>query len=214
MLASPLVRAIAPSTIVATSSSVMDLVAPSSMSLEFGVESMDLSKGNFTPIEISTDSITNKPSISTSASCLSSTNLIQSHTGKFGSEGNTFSDLTALSPNPLDGFGAFGVVKETGVDNEGLMEFQTQYFPHLLYQDEELLFYEALRSRKLKLTTWNPIRMYQAMKEWGRRLEEKGIEGNYKGKGRQGKPRYNYLEKTGEELPADDIVVALNAARD
>jgi len=31
---------------------------------------------------------------------------------------------------------------------------------------------------------------------------------------RQGKPRYNYLEKTGEELPADDIVVALNAARD
>lgn len=133
------------------------------------------------------------------------------------------SDLTALSPNPLDGFGLFGVVKETGVDDEGLMEFQTQYFPHSLYQDEDLLFYEALGSRKLKITTWNPIRMYRAMKEWGRRLKEKGIEGNYKGEGlvqggviifdKQGKPRYNYLEQTGEELPVDDIVAALNAVR-
>jgi len=30
----------------------------------------------------------------------------------------------------------------------------------------------------------------------------------------QGKPSYNYLEQTAEELPVDDIVAALNAVRD
>mmetsp|Transcript_13015 Transcript_13015/g.17444 ORF Transcript_13015/g.17444 Transcript_13015/m.17444 type:complete len:103 (+) Transcript_13015:183-491(+) len=63
--------------------------------------------------------------------------------------------------------GLFGVVKERGVNND----------------DKELLFYEALGSIKLELTTWNPIRMYRAMKEWGRHLKEKGIVGNYKGGG-------------------------------
>mmetsp|Transcript_23879 Transcript_23879/g.35279 ORF Transcript_23879/g.35279 Transcript_23879/m.35279 type:complete len:93 (+) Transcript_23879:482-760(+) len=87
------------------------------------------------------------------------------------------------------------------------MEFQTQYFPHSLYQDEDLLFYEALGSRKLKITTWNPIRMYRAMKEWGRHLKVKGIVGKYKG-------GVIYLEQTAEELPVDDMVAALNAVRD
>mmetsp|Transcript_23878 Transcript_23878/g.35276 ORF Transcript_23878/g.35276 Transcript_23878/m.35276 type:complete len:104 (+) Transcript_23878:482-793(+) len=102
------------------------------------------------------------------------------------------------------------------------MEFQTQYFPHSLYQDEDLLFYEALGSRKLKITTWNPIRMYRAMKEWERRLKEKGIKITRGGglvhggviiSEKQGKPRYTYLEQAGEELPVDDIVAALNAVR-
>mmetsp|Transcript_34619 Transcript_34619/g.50723 ORF Transcript_34619/g.50723 Transcript_34619/m.50723 type:complete len:93 (+) Transcript_34619:455-733(+) len=76
------------------------------------------------------------------------------------------------------------------------MEFQTQYFPHSLYQDEDLLFYEALGSRKLKITTWNPIRMYRAMKEWERRLKGKGNR-NYKG-GSFGAGGCHSFQETGE----------------
>lgn len=133
------------------------------------------------------------------------------------------SDLAASKSKPLNGFGLFGVVKETGVDDDGLTEFATKYFPHPLYRDEDKALYEALGNRKSKLTTWNPLRIWRGMKEMGARLKIKGIEGNMKGEGlvqggvvifgKDGEAKYSFKEETGSELPEADILAAIDAVR-
>lgn len=139
-------------------------------------------------------------------------------------EGRALSELAARKDKPLDGFGLWGLVKETGVDNEGLVEFNTKYYSHPLYRDEDKVFYDALGNRKLKLlSTWNPFKIYSGIKEMGKRLKEKNIEGNFKGEGlvqggvvifgRDGKARYAYEEETGQELPVDDIIEAVKAVK-
>mmetsp|Transcript_10046 Transcript_10046/g.23486 ORF Transcript_10046/g.23486 Transcript_10046/m.23486 type:complete len:134 (-) Transcript_10046:247-648(-) len=129
----------------------------------------------------------------------------------------------ARDDNPLDGFGLIGLIKETGVDDAGLIEFYNDYFRYPLYRDEETAFYKALGSRKLGLTSWNPIKIFRGLREVGRRLKEKGISGNFKGEGlvqggvvifdSAGNPRYAYREKTGEELPVEDIAAAVKALK-
>lgn len=138
-------------------------------------------------------------------------------------EGRALSELAAQKDKPLDGFGLWGLVKETGVDDEGLVEFQTDFFSHPLYRDENKAFYDALGNRKLKLTTWNPFKLWSGMKAMGNRLKEKNIEGNMKGEGlvqggviifgKDGKARYAYEEETGTELPVDDILAAVKAVK-
>jgi len=124
----------------------------------------------------------------------------------------------------LEGFGLFGVVKETGVDDVGLMEFQRDYFPYPLYKDENLVFYnDFFGRRKLKLSTWNPIRLYRGYKEMSQRLKEKNLQGNLTGEGlvqggiivfgKDGKAKYTYEEETGSEIPVQDILASLNAVR-
>jgi hypothetical protein len=133
-------------------------------------------------------------------------------------------DLKLAANSPLDGFELFGTVKETGVDDEGLTEFYKHSFPFPLYKDENLVFYdEFYGSKKLKLTTYNPLRLYRGYKDMTKRLNDKGLSGNLKGEGlvqggiiifgRDGKPKYAYEEETGKEVPVDDIIAAVDAIK-
>mmetsp|Transcript_5398 Transcript_5398/g.11756 ORF Transcript_5398/g.11756 Transcript_5398/m.11756 type:complete len:138 (-) Transcript_5398:188-601(-) len=126
-----------------------------------------------------------------------------------------------------DGFGFFGVVKEIGVDDEGLAEFATKYYPGRdLYLDEDLDFYKLLGERKIPFVKmlFKPLTLYRSVKDIGRRHAEKGIQQNLKGEGLMqggvivfdgsGKARYSYLEVTGDELPTEDILAAISEVKE
>mmetsp|Transcript_4 Transcript_4/g.6 ORF Transcript_4/g.6 Transcript_4/m.6 type:complete len:140 (-) Transcript_4:262-681(-) len=135
-------------------------------------------------------------------------------------------DLAARSDdgdnnNPMDGFGLFGIVKETGVDDEGLQTFHNDFFTRPLYRNDSLEFYQALGNRKLGLSfLWKMLRSYKSMNT---RFGAKKIEGNLIGEGRlmggviifdkTGTPKYAYEEITGNELPIDDIIAALESVK-
>jgi len=140
-------------------------------------------------------------------------------------EGKDLKEFASKDDSPLKGFELFGVVKETGIDDEGLAEFQSKYYPYDLYRDDDLVFYnEFLGKQKLTLTTWNPYKMFRGMRAMGKRLKAKSIDGNLKGEGlvkggvilfdKNGEARYAYKEETGMELPVHDIAAAALAIRD
>lgn len=119
-------------------------------------------------------------------------------------------------------FKMWGVVKETGVDDEGLSKFYNDYFTYPLYKDEGLVLYnEFFGQRKIKLTTYNPFKLYKGYTDMNKRLKEKsGLDGNMTGEGmiqggliifdKEGNVRYAYEEIIGDELMIDDIVAALD----
>lgn len=129
----------------------------------------------------------------------------------------------AREDKPLDGFGLFGVVKEVGVDDPGLYDFYNEYFSYPLYKDESQAFYTALGTRKLKISTWNPIKIFSGLRNVSKRLSKKNISGNYKGEGivqggviffdATGKARFAYREETGSEIPVEDIVAVVRELR-
>lgn len=114
-------------------------------------------------------------------------------------------------------------MKEVGVDDPGLYDFYKDYFTYPLYKDESLAFYTALGTRKLKLSTWNPVRIFRGLRDVSRRLSKKNISGNYKGEGivqggviifdANGKARFAYREETGSEIPVEDIVAVVRELR-
>lgn len=127
--------------------------------------------------------------------------------------------LTSLAANidvPL-----WGVVKETGVDDEGLLEFYNKYFTFPLFLDQNLSIYQGMGNRKIALRTWNPLRLWRGFRSMGSRLKEKKIEGNLVGEGmiqggilvfdKEGKIQYAYEEAIGDELDVNDIVAAIKA---
>lgn len=134
-------------------------------------------------------------------------------------EGAAISDLAAT--DEAKGFGFFGIIKEIGVDDKGLETFSSKYYPDKpLYLDSDMDFYRALGDRKLGLSVLlNPFKLYSSMKDIKRRHSEKKIDQNLKGEGLKqggvivfdsaGIPKYSYLEKTGEEIPTDDLLAAL-----
>lgn len=138
-------------------------------------------------------------------------------------EGKAIANLAAREDKPLDGFGIFGVVKEVGVDDEGLAEFQQKFFPYPLYHDELTTFYTALGSRSMSVSSWNPIKIFRGIREVYRRLKKKKISGNMKGEGllqggiiifdETGVARYAYREETGFEVPVNDIIAAVRKVK-
>mmetsp|Transcript_22496 Transcript_22496/g.32919 ORF Transcript_22496/g.32919 Transcript_22496/m.32919 type:complete len:131 (+) Transcript_22496:398-790(+) len=118
----------------------------------------------------------------------------------------------------------WGVVKETGVDDEGLVDFYSNSFSYPLYRDEDLVFYnDFFGGSKLGLTTYNPLRLYRGYKRMNERLNEKGLEGNLKGEGivqggiiiigKDGRAKFAYREETGKEVPLDDILAAIRSVK-
>lgn len=83
-------------------------------------------------------------------------------------------------------------------------------------------FYKALGSRKLKVTSWNPFKIFRGIRNVYKRLGQKNISGNLKGEGLvQGGvvifdktgARYAYREETGNEVPVDDIIAVVRHIR-
>jgi hypothetical protein len=118
-------------------------------------------------------------------------------------------------------FHLWGIIKEVGVDDNGLMEFQQQYFNNLpVYHDINNDIYTAFGKRSiLKLRTWNPFSIYRGFKNIGKRLSEQNITGNYKGEGMiqggiiifdaSGTIRYTINEEIGTPFDIDTILLAL-----
>lgn len=120
----------------------------------------------------------------------------------------------------MNKFNLWGVVKEIGVDDEGLSKFYNEYFTFQLFKDDGLVLYnDFFGKRKIGLTTYNPVKLYRGYKEMTNRLNGKGLDGNMTGEGmiqggliifdKEGNARYAYEEIIGDELIIDDIVAAL-----
>jgi len=131
----------------------------------------------------------------------------------------------AHEEKPFEGFGLFGVIKETAVDDEGLLEFAQKFFTQTLYRDAELVFYKALGNRKLSILglVWGMVWNRTETKAMSKRLKEKDVEGNMKGEGltqggivifdKAGEPKFAYLEETGKDIVVADLVSAVRAVR-
>lgn len=125
------------------------------------------------------------------------------------------------SSSPTTPFHLFGIVKEVGIDDLGLMEFNEQYFHHLpIYVDINNDIYTAFGKRTIfKLRTWNPISLYRGFVNIGHRLTPQNITGNYKGEGTvqggilifdsNGTLRYSINEEIGTPFDTNTIVAAL-----
>jgi hypothetical protein len=117
------------------------------------------------------------------------------------------------------------IVLNHAKDDEGLIDFYKNHFPHPLYKDVNLEYYRAFGDKTiLSGMSWNPFSLYGGMKRLKERLGKKGLEGNYIGEGlkkggviifgKDGEPKYMYLEETGSELELDDIKAALAAVKE
>jgi len=136
--------------------------------------------------------------------------------------GQQLSELAAQNAND---FGFFGLVKETGVDDEGLSEFYNKYYNFPLYRDVGLASYKAFGNKKItEGMSWNPFKLYRGYKELTKRLKSKeDLEGNLVGEGMikggvfvlnpQGEVMYAYEENTGSPLVVEDIQAAMDSMR-
>lgn len=81
----------------------------------------------------------------------------------------------------------YGIIKEVGVDDEGLSDFENKYFKNNdIFIDQQKGFYAALGNNSLlsqPLHSWNPFKLYTDFNKLMGRMKEKGIEGNVKGEG-------------------------------
>ena len=109
----------------------------------------------------------------------------------------------------LEGYNVYSIVKETGIDDEGLnevriialfgneytilllsqvyssflllLQFATEYFPHPTFKDQNLIFYNALGSGKLSIG-FNPIAIFNWIRNSMKMFKELGVKSyNMKG---------------------------------
>jgi hypothetical protein len=81
----------------------------------------------------------------------------------------------------MQGLKVFAIVKETGIDDEGLLEFYHEYLPHPTYKDQERVFYTALGSGQISMG-FNPIRIFKNIQDSLKRINDLGVKSyNIKG---------------------------------
>ena len=112
----------------------------------------------------------------------------------------------------------WAIVKETGVDDEGLLNFAAHYFPFPVFKDKKWLVYKAMGNRRISL--WGLI---TGLFKSSSRIRKKNISTTLAGEGWiqggvlifNGKNHLVYAleESFGNELNADDIKLAIEAAR-
>lgn len=79
------------------------------------------------------------------------------------------------------GFRLFALVKETGIDDEGLHEFYDEYFTYPTFKDQERAFYTALGSGKISLG-FNPLGILKMIQDSLKRVRDLGVKSwNLKG---------------------------------
>jgi len=136
----------------------------------------------------------------------------------------TLSVLAAIHKDVFSGFEIFGIIKETGVDDEGLVDFVEKYFNYPIYCDKSYAFYHALGDRKVGLKDiLNPFSFFGILCDAFQRITSKSIDGNMFGEGiiqggyiifsRDGKAKAMYQEQTGSDLRVVDLVAILDVIR-
>ena len=123
----------------------------------------------------------------------------------------------------FEGFQLRAIVKETGVDDEGLQEFATEYFPYPTYKDQALTFYNALGSGKVSLG-FNPLAWGKFMMDSMKRIKDLGVKSyNTKGEGflqggwilfdPKGLPQVAFQENAKKRVPIDEILKEVQSMR-
>eukprot|EP00985_Skeletonema_marinoi_P024096 scaffold16518_cov139-Skeletonema_marinoi.AAC.12 len=129
--------------------------------------------------------------------------------------------VVRLAEGELNGFHLRSIVKETGIDDEGLKEFITEYFPYVCYKDQDRVFYKNLGSGTMSLG-FNPMNMIKLimnskkmMKDfnvssWNTKGEETSREGLLQGGwilfDTDGIPLAAFQEDAKKRIPIDKII--------
>jgi thiol-disulfide isomerase/thioredoxin len=110
-------------------------------------------------------------------------------------------------------------VKETGVDDQALIDFYDDYFHHPIYKDEQWKIFQAMGGKNV--SGWSVLKQAASL---FRRVRGKGIESNV-GKGdfwmkggvmifnKEGELKYTQYEHFGKEFDMDSIRDAIHAIR-
>lgn len=121
-----------------------------------------------------------------------------------------------IDAGDFEGFAVKAIVKETGVDDAGLNEFGTEYFPHSYFKDQALVYYNALGSGKISIP-FNPLAMFRWIRDGMKRVKELDIKShNTKGEGflqggwilfdPSGVPQVAFQENAKQRIPIDAIL--------
>lgn len=129
-----------------------------------------------------------------------------------------------MAEGKLNGFHLRSIVKETGIDDEGLKEFITEYFPYASYKDQERVFYKNLGSGTMSLG-FNPMNMVKLIMNSKNMMKDfKVTSWNTKGEGllqggwilfdTDGTPRAAFQEDAKKRIPIDKIIEEVNKISD
>jgi len=107
-------------------------------------------------------------------------------------------------------------VKETGIDDDGLKEFITEYFPYVCYKDQERVFYKNLGSGTMFLG-FNPMNIVELIMNSKQMMQDLNVSSwNTKGEGllqggwilfdTDGIPVAAFQEDAKKRIPIDVII--------